>query len=99
MDSFKNNHQLNVKGELDLELDLDLKSSDKCIHFNVCINQFDANILFIQVSTHHFNMAQLQQCCLFHGPLLPLLCNQVVASETSRKTSSSCVATKEKNWV
>ena len=41
-------------------------------------------------------MARLQQCCLFHDLLLPLLCNQAVASETSRMASSSCVAKKKK---
>lgn len=52
--------------------------------------------IFIHISNHHFNMAQLQQCCLFHDLLLPLLYNQVVASETSRTASSCCVAKKKK---
>lgn len=65
----------------------------KCIYLDVCRNKFNLNILG---SIHYFNMARLEQCCLYHDlPLpLPLLCNQAVASETSRM-ASYCVAKKK----
>lgn len=50
--------------------------------------------IFIRVC--HFNMNRLQQCCLFHDHLLPLLCTQGVASETSTPASNPCVATKKR---
>lgn len=59
-------------------------------------NCLDGNMLIILFSNVAFSMAQLQQCCLFHDLLLPLLCNQAVAFETSRKASNSCVSEKHR---
>lgn len=82
----QNSHNLNVK----------VKLVSVSTNVYTCRNHFNANIQLIQLSVHHFNVAQPQQCSLFHDRLLPLPCNQVVASETSRKASSSCVAKKKK---